>query len=417
MSSQSAPLDSPAAASPGAAWLARGITATWWYTVAAVLFFEIMLVLVWMATLAAAGLEPVAVFTFAAGGLIWTASTMALLVDYRHRADAAPGVRWLRLLAPMLVAVAFGVVGGVMTASWLITLFPLAQSLILLNWQRGVRVRVALAITAVMTCMWIIDARVAFAPGGSFDGLIGTESRWGLAAFFSAALPILAVSSLWWWDVLNALDRARASEARLAATQERLRVATDVHDLQGHHLQVIALQLELAERLSSRDPAGALEQLQAARRSVDDARQGTRDLALRFRSVPLRDELANAADLLHAAGLDVETSVDVDADYAPASDLGPVIRETTTNVLRHGGGKHARLALARAKDSWRYEISNDRVAGAEGGADGSGLEGIARRIGEADGTLEVRRGDEEFTVVVTVPARRETAPVRRGETP
>ncbi len=77
------------------------------------------------------------------------------------------------------------------------------------------------------------------------------------------AVPAMTVMSLWWWDVLIALDRARASEARLAATQERLRVATDVHDLQGHHLQVIALQLELAERLMEVDPDAALEQLRA----------------------------------------------------------------------------------------------------------------------------------------------------------
>ncbi|MFI7610997.1 histidine kinase [Nonomuraea terrae] len=103
----------------------------------------------------------------------------------------------------------------------------------------------------------------------------------------------MTVSSLWWWDGLVTLDRARASEAKLAATQERLRLATDVHDLQEHHLQVIALQLELAERLMPRAPEAGMEQLRAARASVDDARQGTRDLATRFRAAPLSDELAN----------------------------------------------------------------------------------------------------------------------------
>jgi two-component system sensor histidine kinase DesK len=209
-----------------------------------------------------------------------------------------------------------------------------------------------------------------------------------------------------------ALDRARASEAKLAATQERLRLATDVHDLQGHHLQVIALQLELAERLMPRDPGAGMEQLHAARASVDDARQGTRDLATRFRSVPLRDELANAVDLLRAAGTEAEATVDPNASLAPASALGPVVRETTTNVLRHGGGRWARLSLTRADGSWRYEISNDiattgpDVPGNKGGA---GLDGIARRAAEVDGDLEVRREGETFTVVVTVPAEQGTA--------
>ncbi len=62
-------------------------------------------------------------------------------------------------------------------------------------------------------------------------------------------------------------------------------MATDVHDLQGHHLQVVALQLELAERLLPDDPEAGMQQLHAARISVDEARQGTRDLAMRFRSV------------------------------------------------------------------------------------------------------------------------------------
>ena len=177
-----------------------------------------------------------------------------------------------------------------------------------------------------------------------------------------------------------------------------------MHDLQGHHLQVIALQLELAERLLNRDPAASLEQLQLARASVDDARQGTRDLATRFRSVPLGDELANARDLLVAAGLTVESDIAADADAAPASDLGPVIRETTTNVLRHGGGHRARLELRREDEGWRYLIANDVHGETEARADGSGLDGIRRRIAEAGGTIDVVRGQDEFAVAVTVPA-------------
>lgn len=143
--------------------------------------------------------------------------------------------------------------------------------------------------------------------------------------------------------------------------------------------------------------------------SVDEARQGTRDLATRFRSVPLGDELANARDLLSAAGLDVDARIAPDADAAPAADLGPVIRETTTNVLRHGGGRTARLVLERAGDGWRYEIANGLADGADDGHGGSGLEGVRRRIADAGGTLEVRREADEFVVVVTVPSAGEAA--------
>jgi two-component system sensor histidine kinase DesK len=288
-----------------------------------------------------------------------------------------------------------------MIDSWLLALMPVAQSVVLLNWPRGIRLRVVVLTTLLLVLVAFVDA----ARGAADIGLPG----W-IPALYAILIPAMSVSSLWWWDVLVTVDRARASESRLAATQERLRVATDVHDLQGHHLQVIALQLELAERLMGIDPDAALEQLQAARVSVDEARQGTRDLATRFRSVPLGDEVANARDLLTAAGLDVEADIAPDADDAPSSALAPVIRETTTNVLRHGAGRRARLSLRRVADGWRYEVANDVAPRAGDEPVGSGLDGVRRRISEAGGTLEVREDAGEFIVSVTVPDS-ETQPV------
>ncbi|MGW9268482.1 sensor histidine kinase [Microbacterium sp. K35] len=391
---------------PGSRQLARGITATWWYTVTAVLFIELMLVGAWTGIAAAVDLRGGVLLVVGLGGVVWCASTLLLLLDYRHRLEAGPGVEWRRLVLPFAVAVAYGGTAGLLVGSWELAGMPIVQFFVLLRWPRGVRVRVVVAATVVLVGLAVIDTAA--------DGF-GVGIPWWLPIVYAAMLPGMTVSSLWWWDVLVTLDRARASEARLAATQERLRVATDVHDLQGHHLQVIALQLELAERLLPVDAPAGMEQLRAARVSVDEARQGTRDLATRFRSVPLGDELANARDLLGAAGLDVEARIATDADAAPAADLGPVIRETTTNVLRHGGGERARLVLERTRDGWRYEIANG-VTDGDGGADdvedghgGSGLEGVRRRIADAGGTLDVRRDADEFVVVVTVPSAGEGA--------
>jgi two-component system sensor histidine kinase DesK len=393
VSSRVEPL-APVELSPGARQLSRGITATWWYTVTAVMFLEIMLVAAWTGIVAATTLDGFVVLVFGIGGLVWCASTVMLLLDYRHRVDAEPGIRWARLAIPLLIAVAYGVTALIITGSWQLAAMPILQSVVLLNWPRGVRIRLVVAVTVIMVVLAVVD---------SATGAFGTGLPWWLPITYAVLLPVMTVSSLWWWDVLVTLDRARASEAKLAATQERLRVATDVHDLQGHHLQVIALQLELAERLLPFDVDAGVEQLRAARISVDEARQGTRDLATRFRSVPLGDELANARDLLTAAGLEVESAIDADADSAPASALGPVIRETTTNVLRHGAGGRARLALTRSTEAWRYEISNDMLPDVAIEHDGSGLEGVRRRVEEAHGSLEVRRDAGEFVVVVTVP--------------
>ena len=387
----------------------RGVHVTWWYTVSAIVFFQLVVVLTWAATLLQGGLGDVPSFAVLIGGILWCASTVPLLVAYRHRTGEPAAMQWRTLLLPMAVAVGYGVLAFSISGLWLLLVVPVAQTLQLLDWPRAVRLRMVLGVTALLVCLWVIDANAVVA------GSVDIENGYFPMGFLSAALPVMTVLSLWWWDVLIALDRARVSEARLAATQERLSVATDVHDLQGHHLQVIALQLELTERLLASDPAAALEQLRAARISVDEARQGTRDLATRFRSVPLRDELANARDLLRAAGIQAETVVGPGADAAPASVLGPVIRETTTNVLRHGGGGHSTLRLERAGDHWRYEITNDTAdaAPATQGTpasprvvpvrEGTGLDGLARRASEVGGTLEITHGGRDFRVVVTVP--------------
>ncbi|WP_243228384.1 sensor histidine kinase [Microbacterium sp. CIAB417] len=375
--------------------LARGITATWWYTASAVILFELLVVLFAMAALAESGRTVGAVLVVGLGGLVWWGATMVLLLAYRHRDETAGTGPWQRFLLPLVVAALYAVVAGTVTGMWTVAGTALLAPLVLLNWPRGVRLRLVLAVTAVLIALWVVDQRT-----GAVD--MAAQSTWWMFAAFAILLPVMSVTSLWWWDVLRTLDRARVAESRLGATQERLRVATDVHDLQGHHLQVIALQLELAERLMAKDPDAALDQIRLARTSVDEARQGTRDLALRFRSVPLADEIANAVDLLRAAGTTAESTVDAAADAAPASVLGPVIRETTTNVLRHGGGKWARLSLTRTDGAWRYEIANDAGSSAAS-PDGSGLEGIERRAAEAGGDVRIDRGRTEFTVVVTVP--------------
>lgn len=398
MSSQKESADAVSAAveARSALRLTRSISVTWWYVASSVVFFELAIVLFAVTTVVEAGSGGAAVAAVCVSALLWWLATLLPLLEYRRRTTDAPLVIWRHHLAPFLTAAVFGLVAGLVTGQWVAGVLPLIQALILLNWPPGVRLRMVLAATALLVALAVIDFRLV--PGESISAS-GAQ-----LAVFAVLLPAVTVSSLWWWDVLVALDRARASEAKLAATQERLRLATDVHDLQGHHLQVIALQLELAERLMPRDPDAGMEQLRAARVSVDDARQGTRDLATRFRSVPLSDELANAVDLLRAAGTKVEATVAPDASLAPASALGPVIRETTTNVLRHGGGKWARLSLTHIDGSWRYEISNDIATDAPENDDGAGLDGIARRAAEADGNLEVHREDHTFIVVVTVPA-------------
>lgn len=227
------------------------ITAAWWYTVAGVLAFEVIMALLIVsvsASLTDSGLE---VALVAIGSAIWVAATVPLLIAYRGRDETDP-VRG-RTLALLLVCALCGAGAWLVTGMWVATVFAIAQPIVMLDWPRGVRVRIVIAITILLAALWFIDVQRH----------VDTNSA--TFAFFTVATPAMTVLTLWWWDILLMLDTARLSESRTSAAQERLRIATDLHDLQGHHLQVIALQLELIDRLWERDPAAAREHVRIAR--------------------------------------------------------------------------------------------------------------------------------------------------------
>lgn len=380
----------------------RGVSATWLVTAAVVLFFELVILGLWLPVVApgSAGTSWREVACLCAGG-IWVTSSAWLLWVYRGSArqesHAVGGALLARRGVPVVACIGASVLVAAASGMLLLAGAVVAQTVVLLRESVGVRRRLCLALTAVLAVLWGADLVLGLRP-------IPAPAGTGAASAYALLLPSTSAFALWWWDIVEELDRARAAEGRLAATQERLRLANDVHDLQGHHLQVVALQLELAERLLARDPGAALEQVRAARASVDDARQGTRDLATRFRGVPLADELANAADLLRAAGIRVELSVAHQAALAPTDVLGPVIRETTTNVLKHSAGGWASLTLRRSAHDWTYTVRND-VAG-PGPVEvrtGNGLRGIDERVRAVGGHAAVTGEASHFEVSVTVP--------------
>jgi two-component system sensor histidine kinase DesK len=380
---------------PTAATYARDVRVTWWYTAASILALQVFGLGMWSLLLVLREPVPVAiVYLVGAAGSV--ASAVLLLVRYRREPLDEGDATARRPVWPLVLAgVVSAVVAGVAAGSLLFGVALSAQALCLMRWRSGIRLRLVLLLVAAIVAAWVIEAS-RLNPEGYVAQVVGM-------GIFIAMLPPLTATSLWWWDIVRELDRARRAEGRLAAAQERLRLASDLHDLQGHHLQVIALQLELAEKMMGRDPEAAVEQVRAARASVDEARRGTRDLAARFRGVPLPDELANAADLLRAAGLTVELLVDTEAGHAPADVLGPVIRESTTNVLKHGGGVSASLSLARHEGSWVLVIENDSRGAASPVGDGAGLSGIAERVGAVGGTVDAGHSGERFRVTVSVP--------------
>ncbi|GAB3964300.1 histidine kinase [Plantactinospora veratri] len=210
---------------------------------------------------------------------------------------------------------------------------------------------------------------------------------------------------VWFWDLLVQAQRGRAAQARLAATQERLRFARDVHDLLGHHLSVIALKAELASRLASVDPERAGREAAEVQRLAVAALAEVREAVHGYRAVDLREQLVATAEVLRSSGVRCAVvQPDGDVPEQVAAHLAPVLREASTNLLRHSRATWCTIEVGRDGDRFRLTVANDGAGPAAPDRHSSGLRGLADRLADADGMLRTEHRDGVFTVEAVVPA-------------
>jgi len=275
----------------------------------------------------------------------------------------------------------------------------------------------------LVTWRWVVVvAAVAGAVSVVVAGLVGGSPVQALVVTGGIGLSVAAVNwaPVWMWALLLDADAGRDARARLAAGEERLRFARDVHDLLGHSLTVIALKAELVARLPAGDPAvrdeaGQIQRL--ATTALGEVRQAVHA----YRSVDLHEEVAAVRQVLDSAGVRC-TVVGQAADVPPdaAARLAPVLREAVTNVLRHSRATWCRVEVgmaggadATAGDA-TLTVRNDGVDARAADAHSSGLDGAAGRLADAGGRLRVERRGEEFWLRASVPAG---APATGGDGP
>src|SRR5262249_41837929 len=152
----------------------------------------------------------------------------------------------------------------------------------------------------------------------------------------AVAIPVVALTAFAAMQVVRgnqALAEARAELARLAAENERMRIARDLHDLLGHSLTTITVKAGLARRLGGADRGQAVSQIgdvdELSRRALADVRAAVSG----YREVTLTSELARGRELLRASGIaaDLPTAADL-VTAAHQEVFGWAVREGLTNV-------------------------------------------------------------------------------------
>ena len=235
-----------------------------------------------------------------------------------------------------------------------------------------------------------------------------------LPTAFTAIVTGLMFPNKGFYDVVADLEDAHEREAELAVVRERMRFAGDLHDIQGHTLHVVKLKIALTQKLLHSDTARVEQELGEMYALVGETIEQTKALAYGQRRLNLTAELENAKNLLEAAGIHVSVERGAQAEQADEL-LAQVLRETTTNILRHSRATTVRIALT----GHGLSVVNDGVDG-RGEPALRGLADLARRLSDGGGALTVHREGGRFSTAamlrpapLAAPAGTTTGPTAR----
>ncbi|MEU3311541.1 histidine kinase [Streptomyces sp. NPDC006662] len=268
-----------------------------------------------------------------------------------------------------------------------------------------------------------------YVPLGAAAGSAAAVAALGLpldevVGYFVGVLTVCAFLAFtcgfsgWLLRTVYELDRAREIQARLAVAEERLRFGRDLHDVMGRNLAVIALKSELAVQLARRERPEAVDQMIEVQRIARASQKEVRDVVRGYREADLSVELEGARGVLSAAGMDCRVELEAAARELPSevqSALGWVVREATTNVLRHGDARSCliRLTDREALGTLTLLVENDGVPEAPAGPPGSGLAGLRERLAAVDGSLHAGpAGSGRFRLRAEIPLHTRRTEVR-----
>jgi signal transduction histidine kinase len=329
-----------------------------------------------------------------------------------------------------------------------------------LYWRR----RAPLVVVGVTVIAWAVTLGSAYSDLGGpviialySAGRYATEDRWGqvgvAAAIVVVIIDILTEPAPWGEAVLGGvvmfvawyvgrrlrlraeraaeLLREQAADAHRIVTEERTRIARELHDVVAHRVSLMTVQAGAAKAVAAEDPEASLRAMgaveEAGRQALDELRhllgvlRPETDLDGLGPQPGLAD-LPRLVEQIRGAGVDVSLATDGVSGELPARvDLFAyrIVQEALTNVLKHAGpGAHSEVRLGTDRSGIVIEVLNDGrgavvmpgSGAAQDSARGHGIVGMRERARLLGGTLDAGpRPDGGFGVVAHLPTGTELA--------
>ena len=197
----------------------------------------------------------------------------------------------------------------------------------------------------------------------------------------------------------------RATQILLSATtkrDERLRIARDLHDLLGHQLTALSLQLEVASHVDEQAVQKHVQQAKAicglllsdVRETVSEIRQE--------KDLELREVLTALIQGLPGIEVDLLIEDESQAGVRQVEVIFRCVQEALTNITKHANASHCKIKLSNIGQYIELSVADD------GGDNneikpGNGLTGMAERVAQIDGQLDYQNTSAGFVLNVKLP--------------
>ncbi|WP_017569519.1 sensor histidine kinase [Nocardiopsis halotolerans] len=399
--------DPTAGAGPGTRF-ARRVRIAWWVIVLSLAWFTFTLPLMPLTELAMYGLPQefggsgrYPVWPSAAATALTLVCSLAAFWMAYSRVNGRRVAPWIFWGSLVLIVLACGLMRS---SGYAFFLCGGWWAMVVLAAPRGRALHVTLALTALSPLHPFVS------PGD--PPLLWLVFAWLMAVLWSLTVSAGCLTMVRMWDVINDAREGHRARARLAVSQERLRFAHDMQGAIGEGLTTLAVRARRAELLVESDPARSTAEINEVHELARQVLQQVRSAVSGYRDIDLHEELASVSAVLRANGTatTVRGTEHLDRFADVAGTAAWVVREGTTNVLRHSDARRCRISFLEAVEAGRsalvVEVLNDRArGGTEGeGSSASGLGGLSERVSRGGGTLSgTRTADGGFLLRAVLP--------------
>ncbi|MEE6280596.1 sensor histidine kinase [Georgenia sunbinii] len=307
-----------------------------------------------------------------------------------------------------------------------------ASTIVLLSPNRGGLSLILLVLTAATAAMHLDFRGIAAVIGWNSAVILAAGAALGplveepnppvellLATVLYGVLQAASAAMVWsqqrveetLQDLTVAHVELRSASALLAESsqaQERLRISRELHDVLGHQLTVLSVELEVA---SHQVDGTGREHVVRARAMAKELLADVRSVVgtERQRSFDLPAALARVTKEIPHPRVHLDTATGIAPDDQRAATMVRAVQEIATNTIRHSQADNLWVTLTADDDVLRLETHDDGW-GATTFTPGHGLTGIRERAESLGGTVQID-ASSGFRVTVDLPLR--VGPVRR----